>query len=235
MSTAAVPIRPEPSRPTLPFQSGDMMDQPTFHELYKQAPENVRAELIGGIVYIKEGEGVASPLSLRHGKVHLELAMWLGGYKTATPGVEVADNATAILGTESEVQPDVFLFIEGGRARENNEGYLSGPPDFVAEVAYASVSIDTHKKKYDYERYGVGEYLVLLAKTSQALWFARGPRGFVPQPADSDGILRSPTLPGLWLDADALFRGDSRRVQEVLQQGIATPQHAEFMKRLQKT
>src|SRR5688572_796986 len=234
MSTAPVSIRPEPSRLMLPFQSGDMMDQPTFHELYKQAPENVRAELIGGIVYIKEGEGVASPLSLRHGKIHLEVAGWLRDYRIATPGVDAADNATAILGPESEVQPDAFVFVEGGRAHENKDGYLTGAPDFVAEVAYASVSIDTHKKKFEYERAGVGEYLVLLANTSHALWFTRGPKGFVPHPPDADGILRSPSLPGLWLDAEALFRRDSRRVQEVLQQGIATPEHAAFVKRLKK-
>jgi Uma2 family endonuclease len=232
MSTAPATVCPQPSPLVLPFQSGDMMDQPTFHELYKQAPENVRAELIGGIVYIKEGEGVASPLSLRHGRIHLRVAGWLHDYQIATPGVQAADNATAILGPENEVQPDVFLFIEGGRAHENEGGYLAGPPDFVAEVAHASASIDTHKKKFDYERYGVGEYLVLLAKTSQALWFVRGPQGFVQHAPGADGILRSPTLPGLWLDAEALFRGDSRRVQEVLQQGLATSEHAAFVQRL---
>jgi Uma2 family endonuclease len=132
------------------------------------------------------------------------------------------------------VQPDVFLFIEGGRAHENEEGYLSGPPDFVAEVAYASVSIDTHKKKFEYERAGVGGVPRAPREDVASMVVTRGPQGFVPHAPDADGILRSPSLPGLWLDADALLRGDSLRVQDVLQEGVATPEHAAFVKRFQK-
>jgi hypothetical protein len=48
-------------------------------------------------------------------------------------------------------------------------------------------------------------------------------------PADADGIYRSRVLPGLWLDAAAIFRGDVKRLQEVLNQGLQTPEHAAFV------
>lgn len=217
----------------VPFQSGDMMDQRTFHALYEQAPPHIRAELIGGIVYIKGDESMPSPLKARHAEVHLELVGWLKDYKSETAGTRALDSATDLLGPTSEPQPDAVLVIDGGQTRVSDEGYLVGPPEFVVEVALSSVSIDTHRKKRDYEESGVGEYLVLLVEKSEALWFARGAEGgfHLVQP-DQDGVYRSKMFPGLWLDAGAMFRGDSKRVAEVLQQGLATPEHAEFLKRL---
>jgi hypothetical protein len=47
-----------------------------------------------------------------------------------------------------------------------------------------------------------------------------------------DGILRSEVFPGLWLDPAALLQRDSTRIREVLQQGLATPEHAAFVARL---
>lgn len=210
-----------------------MMDQKTFHALYEQAPPHVRAELIGGIVYIKGNESMPSPLKIRHGEVHIELGAWLASYKSATPGVRALDSATDILGPDSEPQPDAVLFVEGGQTQIDPDGYLVGPPEFVAEVALTSASIDTHKKKLDYQKSGVGEYLVLLVETSQALWFVRGSEGFELMPPDSDAVHRSRIFPGLWLDAAALFRCDSKRVAEVLQEGLATPEHAAFVKKLE--
>ena len=49
---------------------------------------------------------------------------------------------------------------------------------------------------------------------------------------DRDGIYRSQIFPGLWVDGRALFALDSRRLIEVVQQGIASPEHAAFVKRL---
>ena len=59
-----------------------------------------------------------------------------------------------------------------------------------------------------------------------------------PQPAGAGqrGILLSDLIgvfPGLWLDAAALIRGDLPQVMLVLQQGLASPEHAAFVARLQ--
>jgi hypothetical protein len=49
-----------------------------------------------------------------------------------------------------------------------------------------------------------------------------------------DGIYRSNVFPGLWLDGDALFAEDRRRLIEVLDQVLATAEHAAFVARLAK-
>jgi Uma2 family endonuclease len=208
---------------SIPLEAGDHLDQPTFHERYKAMPETIRAELIGGVVIMP------SPLRLNHGTTHVNLTTWLALYSADTPGARVADNATDILGEDSEPQPDAMLFLDGGSARENEEGYLVGPAEFTAEVASSSISYDLHSKKADYERHGVREYLVLSLFDQRAFWFVReGPR-FIEMLASEDGIHRSRGLPGLWLDAAALFRGDLKRIQEVLALGLATPEHAAFV------
>src|SRR5438093_2490407 len=89
----------------VPLEPGDCLDQETFHARYEAMPEHVKAELIEGVVYMP------SPLKLSHGEVHIEVNIWLGLYKAATPGTRVADNATTILGPSSEPQPDASLFL----------------------------------------------------------------------------------------------------------------------------
>src|SRR5437870_11792108 len=90
----------QPRRP-LPLHNGDHLTQKEFHRRYEAYPEDVIFELIGGVVYM------ASPLKREHGTYHPELSLVLTLYKAGTPGVQVADNMTTILGEESEPQPDL--------------------------------------------------------------------------------------------------------------------------------
>ena len=60
-------------------------------------------------------------------------------------------------------------------------------------------------------------------------------QSYEPLPVGQDGIYRSEVLPGLWLDPDALIRGDLLTVFQVVQQGLASPEHAAFVRRLEQT
>jgi Uma2 family endonuclease len=220
----------EPPAPSLPpLENGDHLDQKTFHARYEAMPEGFRAELIGGIVF------VPSPLKQPHGRMHPFVSHWLASYEDATAGVEVLDNATDILSEESEPQPDVLLRIlseHGGRTHVNAADYLEGPPELIAEVASSSESLDLHRKRRDYEQAGVGEYIVVALRQHRVFWFVLREGRYQDLASGSDGILRSESFPGLWLDPAALLRHDRERVREVLQQGLATPEHAAFVARL---
>jgi len=65
-------------------------------------------------------------------------------------------------------------------------------------------------------------------------WFVLRSGQYERIEAGDDGILRSQTFPGLWLDDDALLRGDLANVFAVLQQGCKTAEHDEFVKRLRE-
>lgn len=219
----------EPSEPALlPLENGDHLDQKTFHARYEAMPKGFRAELIGGIVY------VPSPLKRPHGRHHAKLMHWLGSYEDATPGVETYDNATSILSDENEPQADASLLIVApgqGQTREEDE-YIVGAPELAAEIAASSVSIDLHAKRREYEREGVKEYLVVQLQPFRVHWFVARQGRFEELPASPDGILRSEVFPGLWLDPAALERLDGQGLCAVLQQGLATPEHAAFAARL---
>lgn len=46
------------------------------------------------------------------------------------------------------------------------------------------------------------------------------------------GRLLSTVFPGLWLDPDAILKCNGKRLLAVLRQGLASPEHAAFVKKL---
>jgi Uma2 family endonuclease len=230
MATIRTTPRPGSSDEGLPpLVPGERLDQKTFHARYEAMPEDVRAELIQGVV------SMPSPLGTEHSRGHTGVMRWLTAYMDATPGTEVHIDATIILSDEDEPQPDASLLIlpsHGGQTREEG-GFISEAPELVVEVALSSTDYDLNAKRETYERAGVLEYVVVVLKESRVLWFARRGEGFVPLEAGRDGILHSFCFPGLWLDPDALLRSDASRVIQVLRQGLATPEHVQFVERLQ--
>jgi Uma2 family endonuclease len=212
-----------------PLENGDRLDQETFHERYQAMPEHVKAELIGGIVYM------ASPQKLPHGRGNKDLLWWLGVYEDHTPGVEALSGVTNILSASSEPEPNACLFVMaeyGGRAGPNEDDYLAGAPDWVGEIAASTESIDLHRKKLDYEKAGVREYVVVALWTEKVFWFVLRRGKFQEMKPDADGIYRAKVFPGLWLDPDALLRRDRKRVLAVLREGLATKEHEAFVAKL---
>jgi Uma2 family endonuclease len=225
MATVRKP-RVAPALPPEELHSGDRMSRAEFHRIYEQMPPDFRAELIGGIVY------VTSPLRRDHAASHMPLSALFYIYEMNTPGVESGDNATILLGEEGEPQPDLYLRVlpeYGGQSRTTPADYVQGAPELVAEIAHSSRAIDLHTKRQDYARYGVREYLVFCLRERQLRWFDL--RAGEELAADADGIIRVRCFPGLWIDVEALLSRDQRGLS-VLQQGLATAEHAAFVRAL---
>ncbi len=224
-------IRPSRTRTLPPLENGDHLDQKTFHARYEAMPEDCRAELIGGIVYM------ASPQKVPHSKTQQLVSHWLGEYVGATPGTDTLLNNTQILGPDSEPEPDCCLFIVpecGGQVFVDEDDYLNGAPELIVEVSSATESIDLHRKKEDYRQAGVREYVVLALRTQQVFWFVRQRGKYREVPLPTDGVFRSRVFPGLWLDAEAILGNQRQRVLAVLKQGLASPEHAAFVAKLEK-
>jgi len=203
------------------------MTRAEFHKIYELTPEDFKAELVGGIVY------VASPLGVDHGTNHLPLGSVFLAYEAATPGVQSGNNTTIFLGDDTELQPDLFLRILpefGGQSQTSEDDFIEGPPELVAEIARSTQALDLHAKRDDYARYGVLEYLVLSLKEQQLKWFDL--RANKELSADADGICRIRAFPGLWIDADGLLKRNLQQLMATLQQGLQTTQHTDFVKRI---
>jgi Uma2 family endonuclease len=229
-TTPAVPGDRDGAIP--PLESGDRLTRDEFEQRYEAMPHLKKAELIEGVVY------VPSPVRHQyHGKQHYHLLNWLGHYEAGTPGVEGSDNSTVRLDLINEPQPDCVFFIQpehGGKVKIDENGYIHGAPDLVAEVTASTASYDLHDKLQAYQRNGVREYLVWRVLDRQIDWFVLREGQYEPIVPSPDGSLRSTVFPGLWLDPAALLRGDLSAVLALVQQGLGSPEHAEFAARLRQ-
>ena len=217
--TASIPI----------LQSGDHLDSDEFERRYNAMPGVKKAELIEGVVYMP------SPVrQTQHGRPHGHLATWLGSFEASTPGVQMGDDSTLRLDTKNRPQADGLLMIDpalGGQARLV-DGYIVGAPELLAEVAASTVSMDMNTKLEVYRRCKAREYLVWRIEDGEVDWFVLRCGRFVKL-TPVDGVLRSETFPGLWLDPVALAGMNLARVLEVGRLGVASPEHAAFVARLE--
>jgi hypothetical protein len=204
------------------IEPGDRLNRAEFERRWQLMSRLKRAELIDGVVYMN------AAVSYPHGDFHGALAVWLGVYVAATPKVSMAAEPSIRLDDQNMPQPDVTLRLDasiGGRSWIDNDGYLTGAPELVAEAASSSVSYDLHQKLDVYRRFGVREYVVVRIRDLAIDWFRLVDGQYVSLAPDDDGILRSSLFHGLWLDPAALLRGDQARVLTVLNAGLASDEH----------
>jgi hypothetical protein len=93
--------------------------------------------------------------------------------------------------------------------------------------------VDLHLKLHVYRRNRVREYLVWRVLDQAIDWFTLRNDQYERLTLDAEGAYRSVIFPGLWLDPAALTRGEMARVLHVLQQGLASPEHAAFVGQLE--
>ena len=213
------------------LRAGDRLTRAEFERRYAAMPHVKKAELIEGVVYMP------SPVSQEdHGGPHFDVITWLGFYRAKTPGVQGGDNATLRLDLDNEPQPDAFLRIlpDCGGQSYNSGKYVGGAPELIVEVAASSASYDLHDKLRAYRRNEVREYVVWRVWDREIDWFVLRDDRYELLAPNAAGHYQSEVFPGLWLDPAALLRGDLAQVLTVLQQGLASPEHAEFVSRLQQ-
>lgn len=211
-----------------PLENGDKLTRWEFERRYQGMPHLKKAELIEGIVYM------ASPLRFEsHAEPHANIIGWLALYKAATPGVRLGDNATVRLDIDNEPQPDALLRIDkGGQSTISQDDYVEGAPELIVEIAASSASYDVHQKLNVYRRNQVQEYLVWRFYEQEFDWFLLQTGEYIKLEPDSDGIIRSQIFPGLWLDKNALLMGDLGKVLVILQRGLETAEHRDFVNKL---
>ena len=231
MVTPAAPvIHPEdlaPSPAESLLEPGDRLSREEFERRYERMTHVKKAELIEGIVYMP------SPVRLRHHAFPRSfLDGWLLLYASETPDVECGSTPTVRLDLDNEPQPDLVLFklpAKGGQARISADDYIEGPPELVVEIAGSSRAYDLHQKKGAYRRNGVREYLAWITGEQRLLWWELREGEYHEIVPQADGLLKSVVFPGLWLDVQALPRGDKKAVLATLRRGLDSPEHRAFL------
>jgi Uma2 family endonuclease len=221
-------LKPAPCVP--PLETGDRLTAREFERRYDAMPGLKKAELIDGVVY------VPSPTRWDlHAVQHQALSAWLGTYWAHTLGVQAGQSATLRLDMENEPQPDLSLIILpscGGQAAIDEDRYIVGAPELVAEIAASTASLDMNAKFRLYLRSQVREYIVWRVLDDAIDWFVHRGGEFQQLARDSAGIIKSEIFPGLCLDSEAMIKLDLPRVLKVLQEGICSPEHSVFVAKL---
>jgi Uma2 family endonuclease len=185
------------------LESGDVMDRAEFHRRYSRRPDIKKAELVDGVV------SVASPVRVpERADPHGILMAVLGGYMPASGGVFLSDNVTWLIDETTEVQPDAMLRradSHGGAAYLDENHYLRGAPELVAEVAASSYAIDLGRKKDLYLRAGVREYIVWQTEDERIRWWRSEGGAWVAIAPDEQGLLHSTVFDGLALNPAELL------------------------------
>ena len=222
---------PLPASIIPPLTNGDKLTRYEFERRYNAVSKPKKAELIEGIVYIM-------PAALRfrsHGQPHGRILTWLGNYEAMTPGVALGVEPTVRLDLDNEPQPDAVLIIipeAGGQTRISEDDYIEGPPELVVEIAASSVAIDLHGKKQAYRRNGVREYIVWQVLDEKLSWFSLQEGEYLELAPNEEGVLKSRVFPGLWLAVNELLTGNMQVVLNVLQTGLQSVEHADFIEKL---
>ena len=219
--------------PTIPLlENGDRLTREEFHRRYEAMPENVKAELIKGVVYM------SSPVRVsKHGKPHAKMMVFLGVYYANTSGTDLSDNVTYIVSDYYEPQPDAVLRIEenrGGKSWVNDNDYLEGSPELVVEIASSTASYDLHDKLEIYEQKGVQEYIVWRVLDEQIDWFGLENSKYERLAPNKQGIIESKVFAGLRLNVQAMLKDNLQKVLSDLQKGLQSKNYKDFAEQLGK-
>ena len=211
------------------LRDGDRLTRDEFMQRWEAMPDLKYAELLDGVVHM------ASPVSLPHNLLVPRIAWWLIQYADATRGCEVGSDGTWLMGTDTAPQPDATLRILGGGSSHVEKIYLAGAPELAVEVSYSSAARDLGIKSDLYRRHGVREYVVILAQENDVLWREVVKGRYRKLAPDGQGVILSNVFPGLCLDTAALWAKDWPKLRATQDAGLATPEHAAFVRRLRST
>jgi Uma2 family endonuclease len=105
----------------------------------------------------------------------------------------------------------------------------------IIEVTHTTSTKDKGAKLRLYERSGVREYVTVRPRHRQVVWRELVAGKYRDLAPGENGLLRSQIFPGLWLNPSALWAGDLPALAATVRQGVATPEHAEFVERLARS
>ena len=170
---------------------------------YAALPDEPRCELIHGRFYLSPSPiRIHQFLVLRLGRLLDDIAERAGGEALVAPmDVHLADHTVA--------QPDV-LYVSPER-QGIVQTWIEGAPDLVVEVLSPSTArMDRLLKLNRYAEAGVREYWLVDPAVRTIEFLVHDGEHFVVH-APNGGTWRSPAVPGIELDIDALWAAVGRK------------------------
>lgn len=209
-----------------PLRDGDRLTADEFHRRYEAMPHIINANLINGVVY------VTPHFRCAHGEANATLCGLFGSYTRRLHGIQELINITWRVDAHNEPQPNFvarYTSRRNGNSRYDSDGFLTGVPEFVGEIADDdTVELDAGPKRELYQRIGVREYFLWRVREKRIDWWGLVDGIYQPVPTDHAGVAHSRVFPGFRVNIPVLLRDDARQVADTIDTGLASPEYQAF-------
>lgn len=176
----------------------------TAEQFLSLGETEARLELVDGVISVSP-----SPVPSHQRVVH-ELCFQLERWARASGGATVYPDTDVEFGRSIVYRPDISVYAAG--RLDGVPRSLREPPDLIIEVLSAgSKPMDLITKREDYEKLGVGEYIVIDPDTGRVHRWMRQQGAFGEPPVLGDS-LESTVFPGLVFDLAAARAAAKRGV-----------------------
>jgi hypothetical protein len=150
-----------------------------------------------------------------------DLALCVNRYRMFSPGWYVCVLAKVQLSPEVSEVPGLVAMVKYGRKKqcEVRDEVFHGAPNFVLDVFYSKDDRDFLRRREQFCKYGVHEYLV--AADDELLWHRLDGGCYRLVEPDEDGIVRSHALPNFWVPLKSLQDRDWWAVLGSIERGVS--------------
>ncbi len=188
----------------------------TFDDFCALVSDGQKADLINGVIYMASPDNTDAN----------ELFMWFGGllydYAQVRDLGKVYGSRVAFqLDANNGPEPDIG-FVKKRRLQRVKRGRVEGPPDLAVEIVSPdSIERDYVTKRTQYERAGVGEYLIVDELEKRVTLLRLAANGQYREVRSRKGELRSQVLRGFWFRPEWLWQRPLPHKVEILAQILA--------------
>ncbi len=163
--------------------------------------------------------------------------MCINKYRVLTPGLYACINACFLIKGQV-LNPDFLVMINAGPNKQCNVDYeknlFVGPPNFILEIHEDLNSDYLQKRKHLFASSGVQEYLIVNESTTTVEWNRLVGDHFEQINPDEDGIIKSTSLPGLWISVNAIINNDLFTIMACIEHGVTRNEHHKLMQGIWK-
>lgn len=161
-----------------------------------------------------------------------DLGMCINHYRLQTVGLYACIRVEVQLGDQLIV-PDMIVMINAGKRKQCEPDYdkdiFIGPPNFVMDIQESTSSAIGKERKQLLEKAGVEEYFVVNDALTKIEWNRLAGNRYKRIKPDKDGLIKSTSLPGLWMPIDALKKRDFWAIMAAIDHGITRRDHHDMM------
>ncbi|HEY7311690.1 MAG TPA: Uma2 family endonuclease [Gemmataceae bacterium] len=189
----------------------------TFEDFCLLIKDGEKGDLIDGVIY------TSSPDNTDVGDLFVWLMRLMGDFVEERELGKVFGSRVAFrLDKPQGPEPDI-AFVRTDRLHLVKRGYVEGAPDLAVEIVSPdSVERDYVKKREQYRRAGVPEYLIVDEMEQRVTLLKRTTSGAYREAKPRKGVLRSQALPGFWLRPEWLWQEPRPKKRIVLAEILKT-------------